>query len=119
MSNVGSIEAVLSLNSTGFTEGLTSATTALNKFANATSKLSKANSSTAMRELDDALHQVESSLQLVEGISKKNLSTFSKLANAVNNMAKGLRTLQSDAIDVDQGVNTMNNIFKKSNLDYL
>lgn len=113
MSNAGaSIEAVLTLNSTGFTEGISQATTALNKFANATDKLNKANTSTAMRGLADALNQVESSLQQVGNISKANLNTFSKLSNAINNMAKGLRTLQSDAVNVDQAVNTMNSIFK-------
>lgn len=112
MTKVGSIEAVLTLNSTGFTEGLSASTTALNKFATATAELNNANSSKAIRSLDDALHQLESSLLVVDGLNKKSISTFSKLSNAVNNMAKGLRILQSDTLNVDQAVNTMNNIFK-------
>ena len=113
MSNAGaSIEAVLTLNSSGFTEPLKQSTTALNQFANATSKLNNANSSKAIRGLNDALSQLESTLQTLDGINKSNLNTFSRLSTAINNMAKGLRILQSDAINVDQAVNTMNNIFK-------
>ena len=112
MTEVGSIEAVLSLNSSGFTDGLKTATSQLNKFANATQKLNEVNSAKAMLQLNDALTQLESSLQLVSGVSDKNLSIFSKLSNAINNMAKGLKTLQSDAINVDEAINTMNSIFK-------
>ena len=112
MGMAGSIEAVLTLDSSGFTEELGTATSALNKFANATKKLNGANSSQAMRGLNDAVIQLESSLQTLDGVNKRNLSTFSRLSTAISNMAKGLRILQSDTLNVDEAVNTMNSIFR-------
>ena len=98
-----SIEAVLTLNASGFTTGIEKAVTSL-KGLNDSSK--------GVRALSDALNQLESSLQTFNGISGKNLNTFSRLSTAVNKMANGLKILQSDAVSVEQGINTMNSIFK-------
>ena len=104
MTSIGDpIEAVLKLNTSGFTTGVDKAIQHLENF----NKASK-----DVRGLNDALTQLESSLQLVDGVSKSSLNTFSRLATAVNKMANGLKILQSDTVNVEQGINTMNSIFK-------
>ena len=104
MTSIGDpIEAVLKLNTSGFTTGVDKAIQHLENF----NKASK-----GVRGLNDALTQLESSLQLVDGVSKSSLNTFSRLATAVNKMANGLKILQSDTVNVEQGINTMNSIFK-------
>lgn len=104
MANAGaSIEAVLTLNASNFTTGINKSIEALNKF-----KTSSGN----VNALNNALTQLESTLQTLDGVSKSNLNTFSRLSTAINKMANGLKILQSDAINVEQAINTMNSIFQ-------
>ena len=108
MANAGaSIEAVLTLNATGFTKGIETSLSAIQKFQNTLSGFGT--KSRAISEGIDALH---THLQQLSSISKENLNTFSRLSTAINKMANGLKILQSDTVNVEQAVNTMNNIFK-------
>ena len=108
MANAGaSIEAVLTLNATGFTKGIDTSVSALQKFQNTLTSFS--GKSQAISEGIDALH---SHLQQLSNVSKQNLNTFSRLSTAINKMANGIKILQSESVDVVQAVNTMNSIFK-------
>ncbi len=113
MANAGaSIEAVLTLNASGFTDGITKSTNALNSFINATDKLKSGSASKGIDQLSLAFDEFHTVLQKVDSLNRQSINTFSKVSSAINKMANGLRILQSEDIDVVQGVNTMNNIFK-------
>ena len=99
----GSIEAVLTLNATKFDDGITKAVNSLGKFKD---------SSAGIERLNNALIELEEALQGIGAISKSNVTTFNKLANAIRFMANGLEKLSGDTIDVELATNTMNNIFK-------
>ena len=105
-----SIEAVLTLNSSGFETGITDSINAVKRFAQAIDKIGT--STTRIDALSLAIDTSVSALNQMDNVSKQNLNTFNKLSTAINKMANGLKILQSDAVDVDQAVNTMNNIFK-------
>lgn len=113
MANAGaSIEAVLTLNASGFTSGITESTNALNKFITATDKLKTGNASKGIEQLERAFVEFGDVLQRVDALNNQSINTFSKVSTAVNKMANGLRILQSEEVDVVQGVNTMNSIFQ-------
>ena len=113
MANIGEpVTALLQLDASGFEQGIKTSTSALTKFANSFKKLNEAKPAIAVAQLTDALYSLESSLKMVDGINTKSLATFSKLANAINTMANGLKKLQSSSLDTEQSINTMNNIFK-------
>ena len=58
MVNAGaSIEAVLTLNASGFQQGIIQSTTALNSFISATEKLSKGTATKGMNQLSQAFVQ--------------------------------------------------------------
>ena len=108
MANAGaSIEAVLTLNATGFTKGIETSLSAIQKFQNTLSGFGT--KSQAISEGIDALH---THLQQLSNVSKENLNTFSRLSTAINKMANGIKILQSDSVSVVEAVNTMNSIFK-------
>ena len=113
MANAGaSIEAVLTLNSTGFQQGITKSITALDKFVTSISKLKNTDGRLAIQNLTTALLEFDTVLRQVELMSKSSINTFSKLSSAVNKMANGLKLLQSDELNLVEAVNTMNNVFK-------
>ena len=113
MANIGEpVTALLQLDASGFEQGIKTSTSALTKFANSFKKLNEAKPAIAVAQLTDALYSLESSLKMVDGINTKSLATFSKLANAINTMANGLKKLQSSSLDTEQSINTMNKIFK-------
>ena len=113
MANIGEpVTALLQLDASGFEQGIKTSTSALTKFANSFKKLNEAKPAIAVAQLTDALYSLESSLKMVDGINTKSLATFSKLANAINTMANGLKKLQSSSLDTEQSINTMDKIFK-------
>ena len=113
MANAGaSIEAVLTLNSTGFQQGITKSITALDKFVTSISKLKNTDGRLAIQNLTTALLEFDTVLRQVELMSKSSINTFSKLSSAVNKMANGLKLLQGDELNIVEAVNTMNNVFK-------
>lgn len=98
-----SIEAVLKLDATKFDTGISKAINSLDQFKT---------SSTSVERLNTALVEVIDSLERLNGVSRRNIELFNTLGNAIHKMGLGLKLLQSDSIDVEQAVNTMNNIFK-------
>ena len=113
MATAGNITAVLTLNATGFKNGLDSSLGALEKFQSSISKFNADSRSmgTAIDNLFQHLNHLNTELKLFNQ-SITNLSKFSQLSTAINKMANGLKILSSDSVDVVQGVNTMNSIFK-------
>lgn len=113
MATAGNITAVLTLNASGFKSGLDSSLGALDKFQNSIAKFN-ANSRTMGSAIDTLFQQLERlNIGLKEfNQSITNLSKFSQLSTAINKMANGLKILSSETVNVDQGINTMNNIFK-------
>ena len=113
MANAGaSIEAVLTLNATGFQQGITKSITALDKFVTSISKLKNTDGRLAIQNLTTALLEFDTVLRQVELMNKSAINTFSKLSSAVNKMANGLKLLQGDELNLIEAVNTMNSIFK-------
>ena len=108
-----SIEAVLTLNTSGFKTGIGSAISELEKF---TSRVNSFNTDT--HKMESAIRSLFSNLELLNrelvefNASITNLNKFSQLSTAINKMANGLKILSSETVDVEQGINTMNNIFK-------
>jgi len=114
MATAGNITAVLTLNSSGFQTGLTESIEAVTEFKNSlnTFNTTVSNNSRGLEQYRQHINAVVSAVNNMDTVNKSSLNTFSRLASAVNKMANGLKILQSDSIDVEQGVNTMNNIFK-------
>ena len=110
MASAGNITAVLTLNSSGFQKGLTESLSKVQNFSNSINKLGT--STGGLKALNGVLDGVVGSLSRVDGVSKQNLNTLSRLSTAINKMANGLKILQSDTVNVDLGINTMNSIFK-------
>lgn len=113
MANAGaSIEAVLSLNASGFNTGITQSVEALNRFITATDKLKTGDVTKGIEQLTKAFISFQDTLLRVDSLNQSSINTFSKVSNAINKMANGLRILQSEEVSVVQGVNTMNSIFQ-------
>ena len=112
MASAGNITAVLSLNARPFQEGLNSSTSAVTKFVESVNKLGSTNAKTGITQLNEQLNNLKTTLDRVSQTNNSSLNTFSKLATAINKMANGLKILQSDAINVEQAINTMNSIFQ-------
>ena len=112
MASAGNITAVLSLNATPFNKGLDSSISAVNRFVESVNKLSSTNAKNGITQLNEHLLNLKGTLEQVAEVNKSSINTFSKLATAINKMANGLKILQSDAISVDQAINTMNSIFQ-------
>ena len=108
----GSIEAILSLNAQPFNKSIDSSISAVEKLVTNLNKLSSSSAKNGIYQTNEALIQLESSLQTVGSVSNESLSTFSKLSKAVNQMANGLKILSSDAVNTEQSMQTMTNIFK-------
>ena len=112
MASAGNITAVLSLNATPFNKGLDSSISAVNRFVESVNKLSSTGAKDGITQLNEHLQNLKGTLKQVAEVNNSSLNTFSRLANAINKMANGLKILQSDAINVEQAVNTMNSIFQ-------
>ena len=112
MASAGNITAVLSLNARPFQEGLDKSTSAVTKFIESVNKLGSTNAKNGITQLNEQLVNLKTTLDRVSQTNNSSLNTFSKLSNAINKMANGLKILQSDAISVDQAINTMNSIFQ-------
>ena len=114
--NAGSIDAVLTLNSTGFNDGLTSSLEAVDKFKTTFSK-SISPLSKDVTSLKDSLTLLSTTLsdatEIVNRFSanSKNLSQFSTYAVAVNRLANALKILSSDTITAEKGMEIINNMF--------
>ena len=113
MANAGaSIEAVLTLNSTGFNQGITKSIEALSKFEQSIGSFKKNTSN-----FDTALRNLQTSLQVLTqeinnfNIQAKKLSEFSKFATSINKVSNALKTLSSSEIDAVQSMNLINNMF--------
>ena len=112
MASAGNITAVLSLNARPFQEGLNSSTSAVTKFVESVNRLGSTNAKQGITQLNEQLNNLKTTLDRVSQTNNSSLNTFSKLATAINKMANGLKILQSDAINVEQAINTMNSIFQ-------
>ena len=112
MASAGNITAVLSLNARPFQEGLNSSTSAVTKFVESVNKLGSTNAKQGITQLNEQLNNLKTTLDRVSQTNNSSINTFSKLATAINKMANGLKILQSDAINVEQAINTMNSIFQ-------
>ena len=113
MATAGNITAVLTLNATKFNQGLESSLGAITKFQESISKFN-ADSNSMGRAIDtlfEHLNHLNNELKLFNN-NITNLNKFSQLSTAINKMANGLKILSSETVDVEQGINTMNNIFK-------
>ena len=117
MATAGNITAVLSLNSSGFQEGLGKSLEAVDKF--------KATFSKSITPMAQDLARLKSSLQMLQGsldgvtqiinkfnVSAKGLSQFSTYASSVNKLANALKILSSDTINAEKSMNIINNMFK-------
>ena len=113
LATAGNITAVLTLNASKFNSGLESSLGALTKFQESIVKFNSNSQSMgkAIDELFTHLGHLNNELKLFNN-SITNLNKFSQLSTAINKMANGLKILSSETIDVEQGINTMNNIFK-------
>lgn len=113
MSNAGaSIEAVLTLNATGFTNGVKASLDALDKFERSISAFSKntTNMVTALQSMDRVLTEAVDSLTHFNNIVG-DLSRFQKFATSINKIANALRILSSSEIDAVESMNLINNMF--------
>lgn len=114
MSNAGaSIEAVLTLNANGFTDGVKASLDALDKFERNISAFSKntTNMVTALQSMDRVLTEaVDSLAHFNDNIG--DLSRFQKFATSINKIANALRTLSSSEIDAVDSMNLINNMFR-------
>lgn len=114
MANAGTITAVLTLNSSGFQSGLSKAITSLvdfktnaNAISNTVNKLRQ-----VLTTLENSLVLNADSLANINNMLANN-KNFVSFANAVNNIAKALRTLSSDAVNVETGMNVINSILQQ------
>ena len=112
MASAGNITAVLSLNARPFQEGLNSSTSAVTKFVESVNKLGSTNAKQGITQLNEQLNNLKTTLDRVSQTNNSSINTFSKLATAINKMANGLKILQSDSLNVEQAINTMNSIFQ-------
>ena len=112
MATAGNITAVLTLNSSGFTSGLSSSTTALDKFKNSiisfntdTSKIER-----GLESLRQHLNSVRDAIILLNDTTK-NAQTFNQIANGVDKLARGLKVLGGDLGNTKQAMSLMAQAF--------
>ncbi|WP_458456077.1 hypothetical protein [Methanobrevibacter sp.] len=113
MANAGaSIEAILTLNSTGFNQGIEKSISALSKFEQSISGFRKNTSN-----FDLALRNLQTSLQVITAeinqfnIQSQKLNDFSKFATSINKVSNALRILSTSEIDAVESMNLINNMF--------
>jgi len=112
MATAGNITAVLTLNSSGFQNGLTNAINSLTNFKTNANSLNStiSNLSKVLGTLERELVLNADSLQNINNMLANNRN-FNSFANAINNIAKALKTLSSDELNVVQATNTINSMF--------
>ena len=117
MATAGNITAVLTLNATNFDSGLEKALGSIEKFKGDFSK-SVGLMSADLDRMKGSLEVLGATLSQATNridafsVNAKSLSQFSTYASAVNRLANALKILSSETIDVDRGMNTINNMFK-------
>ena len=117
MATAGNITAVLTLNSSGFQEGLNSSITAIEKF--------KSSFSGNITPLSKDVESLQSALRLLSNtldgstrainnfsVNAKSLSQFKTYSESVNKLANALKILSSSTIDAEKSMNIINNMFK-------
>lgn len=117
MATAGNITAVLTLNSSGFQEGLNSSITAIEKF--------KSSFSGNITPLSKDVQSLQSSLRLLSNtldgstrainnfsVNAKSLSQFKTYSESVNKLANALKILSSSTINAEKSMNIINNMFK-------
>ena len=117
MATAGNITAVLTLNSSGFQEGLNSSITAIEKF--------KSSFSGNITPLSKDVESLQSALRLLSNtldgstrainnfsVNAKSLSQFKNYSESVNKLANALKILSSSTIDAEKSTNIINNMFK-------
>ena len=114
MANAGaSIEAVLTLNNSGFTSGLEKSISSLENFATKVSKFSgnlstlESTLNSLNRILGDSKTQLKSINDAVAG-----MKDFNSFATAINKTANALKILSDNTMNAEQGINILNNVFK-------
>ena len=114
MVNAGaSIEAVLTLNNSGFTSGLDKSISSLESFATKVSKFS-GNITTLESTLNSLNRILGDNIATLEGINSAvaGMKDFNSFATAINKTANALKILSDNTMNAEQGINIMNNIFK-------
>ena len=106
------ITALLKLNASGFDEGLSNAISSLQSFKTKFTKETEAVEK-ALNQLPLIIDRTSEALQHLDSIA--NLSQFSKLSEAINKLANGLKILSSESVDVSQGMAVINTIFEQMN----
>lgn len=115
MANAGaSIEALLTLDNSGFNKGIDSSIIAVDKLVSALNNFRGNNFSRSISELLTELQRLINEVNQLNG-SINNIKNFERLSQSISRISKALVTLSSDTIRAEQGINLINSIFEAWN----
>ena len=114
MANAGaSIEAILTLDNSGFTTELDKSIQSLTKFANdvKTFNGSVSTLTNLLNDLSKVLSTNKTNLTAIND-AVKGMKDFNSFATAINKTANALKVLSDNSMNAEQGINIMTNVFK-------
>lgn len=113
MTNIGNIEAVLSLDASGFNKGLQSSLNALDKFSSSMNRLNSTDVEKSLINLNATLSGLKSTLSPLKTISKELMSGFNSFSLSLSRVSKSLQQLSSFARLSDNELDKLDSVFDK------